>query len=361
MINIFIIDDSATVRKVLGDLVSNAPGLNLIGVAQDPIFALKRMQSNWPDVIVSDIEMPRMDGISFLKKIMRERPTPVVVCSTLTQADSALSIKALEHGAVEVIAKPKMNLMEGLNDSAKVLIDAVKAASQANMKRVKTSAPSAVRVDSNLNADVINPNGSPDRVATSMCRAVAIGTSTGGPQALESILTRLPADTPAIAVVQHMPEKFTRAFAERLDSICQVRVKEAAQDDVMQSGLVLIAPGGHHLAIEQRGAQSIAVIKQGPPVSRHKPSVDVLFRSFARAYGKQALGIIMTGMGDDGANGLKEMHDLGSITLAQNKATCVVYGMPAVAVSKGAVDQVVSLDHIAAKIMQYSQGQLPRP
>ncbi len=355
MIKTLIVDDSATVRQVVGDILSKAEGISVIGAAQDPLFARRRMEKEWPDVIILDIEMPRMDGLTFLKKIMAERPTPVVMCSTLTESGSSASIRALNLGAVEVVAKPKMNLKDGLNDSSRILINAVRAASRANMKLVRSNAAAPLKTQPKLTADAILPSGKPSIQTMPSNRMVAIGTSTGGTQALEAVLTRLPRSVPAIAVVQHMPEKFTRAFAERLNSICEVDVKEAEDNDVMRPGQVLIAPGGRHLLIQRRGPTLFAHVKDGPPVSRHRPSVDVLFRSVATAVGKQALGIIMTGMGDDGATGLKEMHDQGACTLAQNKETCVVFGMPGVAIERGAVDAVVPLDAIAEKIQDYGR------
>ena len=357
MIKVFIIDDSATVRQVLGEILCKAPGVQVIGAAQDPLFALKRMEKDWPDVIILDVEMPRMDGLTFLKKIMSERPTPVVMCSTLTESGSATSIRALNAGAVEVVAKPKVNLKEGLSDSSKLLIHAVKSASVANMKRVRVNTAPVRPVSPKLTADAILPEGRHRIQTAPATRMVAIGTSTGGTQALEEVLTHLPANAPAIAVVQHMPEKFTRAFADRLNGICEVEIKEAEDNDVMRIGQVLIAPGGRHLLIRRLGAQLVAKIKDGPPVSRHRPSVDVLFRSVAVAAGKHALGIIMTGMGDDGAAGLTEMHDTGAITIAQNEETCVVFGMPGVAIERGAVDVVVPLEGIGQKILEFGKKQ----
>jgi len=355
MIKVLIVDDSATVRQVIGQILNNTSGIEVIGAAQDPVFAMKRMEKQWPDVIILDIEMPRMDGITFLKKIMSKRPTPVVMCSTLTESGSAISIKALNLGAVEVVAKPRMNLKEGLHESSRILINAVKAAAQANMKQVRSTIISPA-IQPKLNADVIVSAGKPGSNTSSLAHIVAIGTSTGGTQALESVLTRLPVNIPAIVAVQHMPEKFTRAFAERLNSICAVKVKEAQQGDSLLPGQVLIAPGGKHLLVERKGPRLIATIKEGPPVSRHRPSVDVLFRSVAKVVGKSALGIIMTGMGDDGAAGLKEMHDLGALTVAQNEQTCVVFGMPSVAIKRGAVDHIVALDSIAQRILDYSKN-----
>lgn len=359
MIKVFIVDDSATVRQVLGDILSKAPGIRVLGAAQDPLFAMRRMEKEWPDVIILDVEMPRMDGLTFLKKIMSERPTPVVMCSTLTESGSATSITALNSGAVEVVAKPKMNmdLKYGLSDSSQLLINAIRSAALANMKLVRAySVKTRKIVPKTALAKGVSENR-PSSPSVPVGRIVAIGTSTGGTQALEVVLSNLPRTSPAIVVVQHMPEKFTRAFANRLNGICEVEVKEAEDNDVIKQGRVLIAPGGQHLTIQKIGSQLIAKIKNGPPVNRHRPSVDVLFRSVAATLGQHAMGIIMTGMGSDGVAGLKEMHDLGADTIAQNKATSVVFGMPAVAIERGAVDQVVPLNTIARKIIEYGGKQ----
>ena len=366
MIRVFLVDDSATVRKVVGEILNSATDIEVIGSAQNPIFAHKRMALDWPDVIVLDVEMPQMDGLTYLKKLMVEHPTPVVMCSTLTQSGSATSIKALGLGAVEVVGKPTVNLAAGLNDSARELIEAVRAAAQVNIKRVvsgvsasdklRTKKPIAPRpMPSKLNTAKSKANEGAGSKVTPALPGVAskgnnlivIGTSTGGTQALEVVLSQLPVTTPAVAVVQHMPEGFTKPFAERLNSICEVEVKEAEQGDVLRPGLVLIAPGGRHLQIQRRGFQFYARIVDGPPVSRHRPSVDVLFRSVAKFASKKVLGVIMTGMGEDGASGMKEMHDKKAQTVAQNEATCVVFGMPAMAIKAGAVDDIVPLDGIA--------------
>ncbi len=245
MIKVFIVDDSATVRQVLGNMLGSASGIEVVGSAQDPIFAMKRMETTWPDVIVLDVEMPRMDGITYLQKIMSERPTPVVMCSTLTEKGSATSIRALTLGAIEVVAKPKMNLKASLEGSSRVLIDAVRAAARANMKLVRKNSAPIKKIQPKLTADAVLPAGRPGKNAAFSSRTVAIGTSTGGTQALEAVLTRLPQNVPGIAVVQHMPEKFTQAFAERLNSICDVEVKEAQDQDLMKPGRVLIAPGAY--------------------------------------------------------------------------------------------------------------------
>jgi len=349
-IRVFIIDDSAVVRKVLTDSLQGVAGIEVIGAAQDPIFAQAKMEKDWPDVITLDIEMPRMDGITFLKQLMSSRPTPVVMCSTLTEEGSKASIQALSLGAIDVIAKPKTNLKTDLPKASQELISAIRTAAKANMKgvKVKPVAPIAP-VSSKLTADVILSKGSSKNTAK-VGPLIAIGASTGGTQALEAVLTALPANTPPILVVQHMPEKFTRAFAQRLNDICQLEVKEAEDNDPLLPGRVLIAPGGKHMLLYSTQFGACVQIKDGPAVSRHKPSVDVLFRSVAKYAGSNALGIIMTGMGDDGARGLKEMHDGGASTIAQNEATCVVYGMPQEAVKLGAADKILALEKIPEMI-----------
>ncbi|WP_374246993.1 chemotaxis response regulator protein-glutamate methylesterase [Zoogloea sp.] len=348
-IKVMIVDDSAVVRQVLSATLAEDVGIEVIGAAVDPVFALEKMKAQWPDVIVLDVEMPRMDGITFLRRIMAERPTPVVICSTLTEAGSETALQALSAGAVCVVTKPKMGLKQFLQDCSDDLISAVKAAARANVRRLVPSAPAAAPVRPKLSADAILPAGSAMVQTTET--VVAIGTSTGGTQALEAVLRALPRVSPGIVVVQHMPEKFTGAFAQRLDSLCEVEVREARHGDRVMPGRVLIAPGGRHMLLKRSGAQYVVDVIDGPPVSRHRPSVDVLFRSTARFAGRNAVGVIMTGMGDDGARGLKEMHDAGAWTVAQDEASCVVYGMPKEAVKLGGVDRVLPLTDIPAAIL----------
>jgi len=362
-INVFIVDDSAVVRKVLTQMLNGASGITVIGAAQDPIFAEARMKAQWPDVIVLDVEMPRMDGLTFLKKIMSEHPTPVIMCSTLTEEGSRTSIKALSHGALDVVAKPKASLNKTLPEASKALINAIRAAAKAKISQVRRTplpAPTlnaAKHTAPKLNADAMISRPSANaRPGLGAGPVIAMGTSTGGTQALEAVLPHLPTNVLPILVVQHMPEKFTKAFADRLNGICQVQVKEAEDNDKLLVGRVLIAPGGQHMMMEyNRAGGAFVRVKDGPLVSRHKPSVDVLFRSVSKCAGSQALGVIMTGMGDDGATGLREMYDAGAVTLAQDEASCIVYGMPAVAVKKGGVTSVVPLSDIAANIIAYSK------
>jgi len=354
-IKVLIVDDSAVVRQVLTEKLAKAPGIAVIGAASDPVFAMARMQVQWPDVIVLDVEMPRMDGITFLKKLMAEHPTPVVICSTLTEKGAETTVQALAAGAVSIVTKPKIGLKQFLQEDSEGLVAAVKAAARANLRRLGVS-PAALPVPAKLTADAILPAGAP-AMAQTTDRVVAIGTSTGGTQALEVVLTALPRVCPGIVIVQHMPEKFTGAFAARLNSLCQIDVREAVDGDRVLPGRALIAPGGRHMLLKRSGAHYHVEIVDGPLVTRHRPSVDVLFRSVAQGAGKNALGIIMTGMGDDGAKGLKEMRDLGARTLGQDEESCVVYGMPKEAAKLDAVDKELPLDRIAYEIVAYGSGR----
>jgi two-component system chemotaxis response regulator CheB len=353
-IRVLIVDDSAVVRQVLTEQLTSVGGIKVIGAVSDPLFALNFLKKEWPDVIVLDIEMPRMDGITFLKHIMTERPTPVVICSTLTDKGADVTLQALSAGAVDIITKPKVGLKGFLQDSHILLGDTVKAAARARVSHARpasTPAP-APAVAPKLHADAMLPDQGPRVLGETTDRLVAIGTSTGGTQALEYVLTRLPRTAPGVVVVQHMPAQFTAAFAKRLDGLCQVHVKEAEANDRLIPGLVLIAPGAYHMLLRRSGAQYRVEIRDGPLVSRHRPSVDVLFRSAAQAAGPNAVGIIMTGMGDDGARGLKELHETGAFTVAQDEASCVVYGMPKEAVKLGAVDAILPLDRVPDIIMR---------
>ncbi|MDO9046155.1 MAG: chemotaxis response regulator protein-glutamate methylesterase [Methylobacter sp.] len=350
MIKVLIVDDSAVVRQVLTGLLDGVSGIKVIGAAPDPIFAMKRMETEWPDVIVLDIEMPRMDGVTFLKKLMSEHPTPVVICSTLTEKGAEVTMQAMSAGAVDIITKPKVNLRNFLQESKATIIDVIKAAAQSRPRIIRSSTAAPGPVDASTNS--LFGASPPKPMVQTTDRVIVIGTSTGGTQALEYLFTQLPRTAPPIVVVQHMPEHFTAAFAKRLDGICQVTVKEAAQNDRVLPGVVLIAPGGKHMLLQRSGAQYQVDVKDGPLVSRHRPSVDVLFRSSAQSAGANAVGIILTGMGDDGAHGMKEMHDVGALTIAQDEASCVVYGMPKEAVKLGGVDGILPLSAIPQLIMQ---------
>jgi two-component system chemotaxis response regulator CheB len=355
-IKVLIVDDSAVVRQVARAALETDKGIEVIGAVADPLFAIERMKLNWPDVIVLDIEMPRMDGLTFLRKIMAERPTPVVICSTLAEKGAAATMDALSAGAVSIITKPKMGLKQFLQDASNDIVSAVHAAAFAKVRRLagggQAPTPSAkLTADAMLSAVAAPPSPGLGKTTDAV---IALGTSTGGTQALETVLTALPAVCTGIVVVQHMPEAFTAMFAERLDGLCAMEVREARNGDRVISGRVLIAPGGQHMMLKRSGAQYIVEVADGPLVNRHKPSVDVLFRSVAQTAGSNALGIIMTGMGDDGARGLKEMHDTGARTVAEDESTCVVFGMPQEAIKRGGVDKVVPLDQIPQEIVAFA-------
>ena len=343
-IKVIVVDDSAVVRQVVTEMLQEDPGIEVLCAVADPILAIARMNVQWPDVIVLDVEMPRMDGITFLKKIMAEHPTPVVICSTLAEAGTQTSLAALGAGAVAIITKPKIGLKQFLVDAGDDLITAVKAAAKANLN--------ALRVVSKNTADVILPAlEHHSAMLQTTEKVVALGTSTGGTQALEAVLTCLPKGCPGIVIVQHMPEKFTAEFASRLNRLCQITVKEAQTNDRVVPGTALIAPGGRHMLLRRNGAQYFVEVMDGPLVNRHRPSVDVLFRSVSKCAGANALGVIMTGMGDDGASGLLEMRRAGAQTVAQDEESCVVFGMPKEAIKRGAVLKTIPLHAIAHEIM----------
>lgn len=355
-IKVMIVDDSALVRQVVSQTLDKEPGIEVIATASDPLFAFSKLQTAWPDVIILDIEMPRMDGISFLRKIMAERPTPVIICSSLAEHGAQAAFEAMAAGAVSIITKPKASLKSFLEDASNDIVHAVRNAARANLRALKVGIPAMP--SPKLSADVmLGAAGAHRALERTTDQLVAIGTSTGGTQALEAILTKLPATTLGIVIVQHMPEKFTAMFAERLNSLCQIEVREAKNGDRVIPGLALIAPGGKHMMLKRNGAQYVVDVADGPLVNRHKPSVDVLFRSVAKFAGANALGIIMTGMGDDGARGLKEMHDTGAKTIAQDEASCVVFGMPKEAIKLGAAEQTLALEQIPAAIVNYSRGR----
>ncbi len=353
-IKVLIVDDSAVVREVLTLILEMAPDIEVMGACFDPIFALQKMKLSWPDVIVLDIEMPRMDGLTFLRQIMAQRPTPVVICSSLTEQGANITLDAMSAGAVAIITKPTVKLKSFLEESAAELIQEVRAAAAARMGKLKPAAAAHGHAQhvpqAKLTADVILAPPSGREMFRTTDHINALGTSTGGTQALEYLLPKLPTSIPGVAVVQHMPEQFTASFAKRLNGLCRVEVKEAQTGDRLIPGVVLIAPGGKHLMVRRSGAQFMADVKEGPLVSRHRPSVDVLFRSVAVNAGRNALGVILTGMGDDGARGMREMHDMGARTIAQDEESCVVFGMPKEALAHGGVQEVMSLDAIATTL-----------
>jgi two-component system chemotaxis response regulator CheB len=346
-LRVLVVDDSAVVRQALSQILGHA-GM-AVATANDPIIAMDKMRREPPDVIVLDIEMPRMDGLTFLQKLMAERPIPVVVCSGLAGPGTEVALHALEEGAVDVVAKPRLGVKGFLEDSARRIVHVVRAAGEARV-RPRTR----LRVVPKLDAGVVLPRR--ERVIRETThKVVVVGASTGGTEALRELLEAMPPDAPGIAVVQHMPEVFTAQFARRLDQLCRIEVKEAEQDDRLVSGRCLIAPGNRHLAVRRSGALYFVDVLDGPPVSLHRPSVNVLFRSAAQAAGRNAVGVILTGMGDDGADGLAEMRAAGSRTIAQDEASCVVFGMPKEAIARGGVDEVLPLGRITTQILQWAR------
>jgi len=347
-IRVLIVDDSALVRKTLSDLLTSDPDIEIMGTASDPFVAAKKMKIEVPDVITLDVEMPRMDGITFLKKIMSQHPIPVIICSTLTDKGTETAFKALEYGAVEIITKPKLGTRQFLEESKVRMCDAVKAAARVHVKRILPKK----KAEPKLTADAVLAKPSSRAMVKTTEKIVVIGASTGGTEALSTFLEALPQDSPGIVIVQHMPENFTASFAKRLDMSCNISVKEAVDNDSILRGRALIAPGNYHLLLKRSGARYHVQIKTGPLVSRHRPSVDVLFRSTARYAGANAIGVIMTGMGDDGAQGMLEMKEAGAFTIAQDEATSVVFGMPQEAIKRGGVDKIMPLQNIAPFIVQ---------
>lgn len=343
-IRVLIVDDSAVVRQTMSAILQSDPDIEVMATACDPYIAAKRIQSEVPDVITLDVEMPRMDGITFLKKIMTQHPIPVVIISSLTEEGSQTALKALEYGAVDVIAKPRMDTKEFIEESRIKLCEAVRAAAHA---KVFQRIPSKLKVEPKLSADAVISKAPTLSMIKTTEVVVAVGASTGGTEALRVFLEAMPADCPGIVIVQHMPENFTKSFANRLNDLCTISVKEAENGDHVLPGLALIAPGNKHMLLKRSGAKYYVEVKEGPLVNRHRPSVDVLFRSTARYAGANAVGIIMTGMGDDGARGLLEMKEAGAVTAAQDEASCVVYGMPKEAVKLGAADKILPLDKLA--------------
>ncbi|TRL39058.1 protein-glutamate methylesterase/protein-glutamine glutaminase [Rhizobium straminoryzae] len=347
---VLIVDDSASIRQALTMLLSEDPEIEVIGVAPDPFVAARKIREEIPDVITLDVEMPQMDGITFLRKVMSQHPIPVVMCSSLTEEGSETLMQALEAGAVDIIQKPKIGAADHLAESAERVRSVVKAAAKARLGKMRRFRPKD-SPPAKLTADAVLPPPKVGAMAKTTEMVVCIGASTGGTEALREFLEALPANAPGIVIVQHMPEKFTAAFAKRLNGLCEVEVKEAEDGDPVLRGHVLIAPGDRHMLLERRGARYHVSVRSGPLVSRHRPSVDVLFRSAARSAGSNAMGVIMTGMGDDGARGMLEMHEAGAFTVAQDEASSVVFGMPKEAIARGGVDRIVPLDHIALEVM----------
>jgi len=354
-LQVLVVDDSAMVRQVMLSILGTDARIS-VKAAADPLIAWAKMQKERPHVVITDLEMPRMDGLTFIRKIMLEMPTPVVVCSGLAARGTELALRALEEGAVEVITKPKVGVREFLHEAAVTLMDAVWSASQAQIK------PRPMPVAPKLQADAVLPrrSKSPWECTAPPNSVIAVGASTGGTEALRVFLGALPVDCPPVVIVQHMPEGFTRAFADRMDKECAINVAEAVDGDRLQNGRALIAPGNRHMLVNRKGKSDelVTQIMDGPLVSRHRPSVDVLFRSVAISVGAKAIGVIMTGMGDDGAQGMGEMQEAGAVTIAQDEASCVVFGMPKEAICRGAVNLVLPLDRIAATVLHADRSRL---
>ena len=347
-IRVLIVDDSAVVRKTLTEILEADPEISVMGCAADPYIAASKIKQEVPDVITLDVEMPRMDGLTFLQKIMGQHPISVVMLSSLTAENSETALKALEYGAVDIIQKPRMAAKQYIEESKVLITDAVKAASKSNVTNFQIRKP----IQPKLSADAILPKPNSKAMIETTEKVVVVGASTGGTEALRVFLEALPADFPGIVIVQHMPEHFTKAFANRLDTLCAMTIKEAEDGESVLRGHVLIAPGNKHTLLKRSGARYYVEVKNGPLVSRHRPSVDVLFRSAARYAGKNAIGVIMTGMGDDGAKGMQEMHESGAKTIAQDETSCVVFGMPREAIKLGAVDEIAPLNMIPAVVLE---------
>ncbi|MDE2594012.1 MAG: chemotaxis response regulator protein-glutamate methylesterase [Burkholderiales bacterium] len=352
-IRVVVVDDSALVRSMLSEIINRQHDMECIGAASDPFVAREMIRNLNPDVITLDVEMPRMDGIDFLSKLMRLRPMPVVMVSTLTERGADVTLKALELGAIDFVAKPKIGVADGLRQLADDITDKVRIASKARIHRLPTSTPAASSTQAGAPTPAVKPTGGATLGRLSTEKLVFIGASTGGTEATKDVLMTLPADFPAVVITQHMPPGFTRNYAARLDSLCKISVKEAQDGERILPGHAYIAPGGLHLSVERSGANYIARVQDGEPVNRHKPSVEVLFKSAARVVGPNAIGIMLTGMGADGAKAMREMRDAGAYCVAQDEASCVVFGMPREAIAAGAVQDVLPLNKIGAHVVDH--------
>ena len=349
---VLIVDDSALIRKLLTEILASDPELEVVDTAKDPYDAREKIKRLNPDVITLDVEMPKMDGITFLANIMRLRPMPVVMVSSLTQQGADVALTALELGAVDYVAKPKIGVRDGLLTSSRELLEKVKAAAHARVRAPKK--PRLLReVEAKHSADVILPRRSAPRLSETTDGIIAFGSSTGGTEAIHEVMAELPPDTPGIVITQHIPQTFSARFAERLDQRSALRVAEARDGERILLGHAYVAPGNKHLLVERCGARYVCRLNDGLPVNRHRPSADVLFRSVAQSAGVKAMGIILTGMGEDGARGLEEMHAAGGYTIAQDRETSVVWGMPGAAVKRGAAREVLPLEAIARKIIAH--------
>ena len=354
-IKVLIIDDSALIRSLLTEIINRQPDMEVVGTAPDPLVARERIKALNPDVLTLDVEMPKMDGLAFLEKLMRLRPMPVVMVSSLTEKSSAITLHALELGAFDFVTKPKIDIQSGLREYAEELADKIRGAAKARLRQPAPHRAVPAPGGQKNNADVVLPAEHHSFATTE--KVILVGASTGGTEALREFLVDMPADCPAILITQHMPETFTKTFAKRLDSLCRISVKEADHGERVLPGHAYLAPGNRHLLLRRSGANYITELSDGPPVSRHRPSVDVLFRSAANCAGKNAVGIIMTGMGDDGAAGMLEMYQAGAHTLAQDEASCVVFGMPKEAIGRGGVTEVVPLAEMAKRLFLWLSAQ----
>ena len=350
---VVVVDDSALVRGLLAEIINRQSDMECVGAAADPLVAREMIRNLNPDVITLDVEMPRMDGIDFLSKLMRLRPMPVVMVSTLTERGAEVTLRALELGAVDFVAKPKIGVADGLRQLAEDITDKVRTAARAHVRRLPPAAGSAAGAAAAAAGGGMRlaaPVSSIGRLSTE--KIIFIGASTGGTEATKEVLMNLPADAPAVVITQHMPPGFTKSYAARLDGLCRIRVKEAVDGDRILPGHAYIAPGGFHLSVERSGANYIARVRDGEPVNRHKPSVEVLFESAARVVGPNALGVMLTGMGADGARAMKTMRDAGSFNFCQDEASCVVFGMPREAIAHGAANEVLPLQRIAPALIE---------
>lgn len=355
-IRVIVVDDSALVRSLLTEIINRQPDMECVATANDPLIARELIRQHDPDVITLDVEMPRMDGIDFLGRLMRLRPTPVVMISTLTERGAEVTLKALELGAVDFVAKPRVGVASGLNDLSSQIVDKIRVASVAKVRRLAQEVSHST--GATRPATTLTPAGLLGRLSTE--KIVFIGASTGGTEAIKEVLVHMPADSPAIVITQHMPPGFTTSFAARLDGLCQIRVKEAVNGERLLPGHAYIAPGGMQFQVGRSGANYVAVVDDGPPVNRHKPSVEVLFKSGAALVGRNALAVMLTGMGADGASAMREMKDAGSYNYVQDEASCVVFGMPREAIAHGAADEVLPLQAIAPALVARLRGGADR-
>jgi len=352
-IRVVVVDDSALVRSLLSEIINRQHDMECIGTANDPLVAREMIRELNPDVITLDVEMPRMDGIDFLGRLMRLRPMPVVMISTLTEQGAEVTLRALERGAVDFVAKPRVGVATGLSDLAGQIVDKIRVAAVAQVRRASARDPAASAVTSgNTSTPAAGLLG---RLSTE--KVIFIGASTGGTEAIKEILVHMPADSPAIVITQHMPAGFTTSFAARLNSLCQITVTEAVNGERILPGHAYIAPGGKQFHISRSGANYVAVVDDSPPVNRHKPSVEVLFKSAAAMVGRNAYGVMLTGMGADGATAMREMKDAGSYNYVQDEASCIVFGMPREAIAHGAADEVLPLNQIAPALVARLRSQ----